>query len=97
MAFSAPEQDVDILGCQIRLTPHEEEREIAQKVLSEVHSAISAVRLKKPSLTSVEVAVLVALQFASEKVKMEEDFKGSLDFFETSLVKAMGIINNQQS
>ena len=77
--------DCEILGCQIKLRPNESERVVALAVIELVKREVAELQRARPTLSETDVAVLVALKVATDKVKLELEFKESVLKLESSL------------
>lgn len=84
------EADVDILGCHVKLRPNESDRDVARAVINLVSQEIAELQKARPSLRETDVAVLVALKMATDKVKLENEFKETVLKLESSLEQAVG-------
>jgi len=81
--------EIDILGCRVKTRPEDNDKDIAESVIRLVQREINELQKARPQLKSTDVAVLVALKIATEKVKMEQDFKSEILKIESSLESAL--------
>ena len=81
--------DVDILGCQVKLRPNDSDRDVAQAVIKLVSKEVVDLQKARPNLRETDVAVLVALKMATDKVKLENEFKETVLKLERSLEHAV--------
>lgn len=88
MTDKSQEAEVEILGCQVKLRPADQDREVAAAVVDLVKAEVEDLRKARPSLRETDVAVLVALKMAMEKVKLEHEFKTAVLRLEGSLESA---------
>src|SRR5690606_24647077 len=89
MTEKAQESDVEILGCRIKTSAENNERDIAQTVIALVQQEVAELQKARPNMRSTDVAVLVALKMATEKVKLENEFKPTVLRLESSMEEAM--------
>ncbi len=95
MTDQGQETGVEILGCQVKLRPADQEREVAQAVVELVQTEVAALKKVRPALGDTDVAVLVALKMATDKVKLEQEFRTTLLRAESSLERAVARIQDQ--
>ena len=84
------EAEVDILGCHVKMRPSDSDRDVARAVIDLVSKEIAELQKARPSLRETDVAVLVALKMATDKVKLESEFKEPVLKLESSLEQAVG-------
>jgi cell division protein ZapA (FtsZ GTPase activity inhibitor) len=89
MTDSSQENDFEILGCRVKMRPEDSERDTARSVIRFVETEIAALKSARPQLSSTDVAVLVALKIATDKVKMESEFQSAILKLEGTLNKAL--------
>lgn len=68
-----------ILGQQIKLTNAQEEHEQALAAMEIVKKMAKSIKEKNFHLKNDEIAVLVALKLADEKLQLEKEFADNLD------------------
>jgi len=73
----------------VKTRPEDNDKDIAESVIRLVQREINELQKARPQLKSTDVAVLVALKIATEKVKMEQDFKSEILKIESSLESAL--------
>ncbi len=56
---------------------------------------IQQLKMSRPQLRDTDVAVLVALKIATEKLQLEDEYKGNILKLEGTLEKAMESLNTQ--
>jgi cell division protein ZapA (FtsZ GTPase activity inhibitor) len=83
------EKEFNILGCKVKLTPVKDENQNAEDVIRLVLDEIQNLKNKRPMLRDTDVAVLVALKLATEKLEMEREYKTSILSLEKSLEAAV--------
>lgn len=77
--------EVDILGCQVKLRPNDNDRDVALAVIKQVSKEVAELQKARPNLRETDVAVLVALKMATDKVKLENEYKETVLKLESSL------------
>ena len=95
MTDLSQEIDVEILGCRIKIRPEDNERDVARAVVQLVQKEAAELKLARPEMRSTDVAVLVALKMATEKVKLEQEFKTTVLRLEGSMEQAMSQLQQQ--
>lgn len=81
--------EFNVLGCRIKYNPTEEDKLIAKSVVDLVSREVEEIKKARPTLKDTDVAVLVALKFASEKLQMEKDFKETVIEIESTIGKIL--------
>ena len=81
--------EIDILGCRVKTRPEDSDKDIAESVIQLVQKEVTELQKARPQLKPADVAVLVALKIATEKVKMEQDFKSVILKIESSVESAL--------
>ncbi|MFP5492560.1 MAG: cell division protein ZapA [Bacteriovoracia bacterium] len=95
MTDLSQEIDVEVLGCRIKIRPEDNERDVARAVVQLVQKEVAELKLARPEMRSTDVAVLVALKMATEKVKLEQEFKTTVLRLEGSMEQAMSQLQQQ--
>jgi cell division protein ZapA (FtsZ GTPase activity inhibitor) len=95
MTDRGQENEVEILGCRVKTRPEDDDREIAQTVIAQVQNEVAELLKARPSMRQTDVAVLVALKMATEKVKLEQEFKTAVLRLEGSVEQAMSQLQNR--
>lgn len=85
--------EVEILGCVVKVRPDDVDRDMAQTVINLVKQETAQLKQARPSLRDTDVAVLVALKMATDKVKLEQEFKTAVFKLEKSLTTAADRLN----
>lgn len=83
------EKEFDVLGCKVKLRPEQNDGHNAEAVINLVLSEVQELKKKRPLLRDTDVAVLVALKMATEKVQIEDEYKENILKLETSLQDAL--------
>lgn len=93
-------QDIEynVLGCKVRLRndsskPDQNDSHNAKAVIDLVNAEISALKNNRPQLRDTDVAVLVALKVATEKLQLEDEYKQNIFKLEESLETALQALN----
>ena len=88
-----PSQEVEfsVLGCKVKFKPEQNDSHIAKAVIDLVLAEIQ----QRPQLRDTDVAVLVALKMATEKLQLEDEYKGNILKLEGTLEKALESLNTQ--
>ncbi len=95
MTIKGQENDIEILGCRIKTSSDDNDRDVAQAVISLVQNEVAELQKARPSMRSTDVAVLVALKMATEKVKLENEYKNTVLSLESSMEKALTQLQNR--
>jgi cell division protein ZapA (FtsZ GTPase activity inhibitor) len=80
--------EVEILGCAVKIRPDDSDRDVAQQIVELVKMEVAQLKHARPSLRDTDVAVLVALKMATDKLKLENEFKTTVLKVEKSLESA---------
>jgi cell division protein ZapA len=89
------ELEFSVLGCKVKYRPEQNESHIAKAVIDLVLAEIQQLKINRPQLRDTDVAVLVALKIAKEKLQLEEEYKGNILKLEGTLEKALESLNTQ--
>ncbi len=92
-----PSQEVEfsVLGCKVKYKPEQNDSHIAKAVIDLVLAEIQQLKISRPQLRDTDVAVLVALKMAAEKMQIDEEYKGNILKLEGSLEKALESLSTQ--
>ncbi len=92
-----PSQEVEfsVLGCKVKYKPEQNDSHIAKAVIDHVLAEIQQLKISRPQLRDTDVAVLVALKMATEKMQIDEEYKGNVLKLESSLEKALESLSTQ--
>jgi len=88
------EMEVEILGCRIKTKPEDQERDIANTVIDLVKAEVLGLQAQRPNLKPTDVAVLVALKIATDKVKLEREYQDSVLKLERSMDQALSELSS---
>lgn len=83
------EQEFNVLGCKVKFRPEQNDSHNAKAVIDLVLSEVNELKSKRPMLRDTDVAVLVALKMATEKLQVEEEYKENILKLEKSLESAL--------
>lgn len=89
MTQMSQEVEFSVLGCKVRYRPEANDSHIAKAVIDLVHSEVQNLKTARPGLKDTDVAVLVALKIATEKMQLEEEYKNTVLKLEESLESAV--------
>jgi cell division protein ZapA (FtsZ GTPase activity inhibitor) len=84
--------EYNILGCNVRIKKDEAERDNALKAIEFVNKEIEKMRLQNSKLKDIDVAVLMALKFASEKSEIETEYKENIFSLKAGVNEALSFI-----
>lgn len=87
------EQEFDVLGCKVKYRPERHDNHNAKAVIDLVLSEVQELKLKRPMLRDTDVAVLVALKIATEKLQVEDEYKTNILKLEESLETALQAVS----
>jgi cell division protein ZapA (FtsZ GTPase activity inhibitor) len=83
------EQEFSVLGCKVKYRPEQNDSHNAKAMIDLVLSEIQELKLARPMLRDTDVAVLVALKLATEKLQLEDEYKTNILKLEESLETAL--------
>ena len=93
-------QDIEynVLGCKVRVRadkarPDQTESNNAKAVVELINAEIQQLKSARPQLRDTDVAVLVALKMATEKLQLEDEYKQNILRLEESLETALQALN----
>ena len=87
------EQEFNVLGCKVKYRPEQNDSQQAKVVIESVLREIEELKTKRPLLRDTDVAVLVALKLATDKMQLEGEYKNTILKLEQSLETALQAIN----
>lgn len=87
------EKEFSVLGCKVKYRPEQNDSHNAKAVIDLVLSEIQDLKTKRPMLKDTDVAVLVALKIATEKMQLEDEYKSNILKLESSLESALEIVS----
>lgn len=83
------EKEFNVLGCKVKYRPEQNDSQTAKAVIDLVIREVEELKLKRPMLRDTDVAVLVALKMATEKMQIEDEYKTNILKLEESLETAL--------
>jgi cell division protein ZapA (FtsZ GTPase activity inhibitor) len=83
------EQEYNVLGCKVKYRPEQNDSHNAKAVIDLVVAEVQQLKEKRPMLRDTDVAVLVALKMATEKLQIEDEYKSNILKLEESLESAL--------
>ncbi len=83
------DQEFNVLGCKVKYRPSLNDSHNAKAVIDLVMLEIQELKNKRPMLRDTDVAVLVALKMATEKLELEDEYKNNILKLEESLETAL--------
>lgn len=89
------EVEFSVLGCKVKYRPEQNDSHIAKAVIDLVLAEVQQLKTTRPQLKDTDVAVLVALKMATEKLQVEDEYKESILKLEGSLEKALESLSTQ--
>ena len=87
------EVEFSVLGCKVKYKPEQNDSHIAKAVIDLVLSEVQELKLKRPMLKDTDVAVLVALKMATERMQLEDEYKANILKLESSLESALEFVS----
>ncbi len=89
MTEKSQEVEFNVLGCKVKYRPEQNDEHMALAVLETVNEEVKLLKEKRPSLRDTDIAVLVALKIATEKMRIEDEYKNTILKLEESLEQAL--------
>lgn len=87
------ETEYNVLGCKVRVKPDQNESTNAKAVVDLINAEIQVLKSSRPQLRDTDLAVLVALKVATEKLQLEDEYKQNIFKLEESLETALQALN----
>ena len=84
--------EFDVLGYNIKLKHNEENSVSPDEIVEYVRSQADKVLKRSPNLDRGQVAILVALGLAVDKMSLEKEFKDQINHLHSSAVDALTFI-----
>jgi cell division protein ZapA len=86
-------KEYNVLGHNIRLKESNDEDTVSpDEVVNFVNGEINAIKQSAPNLADSQVAVLVALKLAQEKLSLERDFKHNINSLQKTAREALKLV-----
>jgi cell division protein ZapA len=89
------EVEFNVLGCKVKVKPEQNDSHMARAVIDQVMVEIQNLKVQRPGLRDTDVAVLVALKMATEKMQIEDEYKKNIFKLEESLETALLSLGSQ--
>lgn len=86
------EEEFNVLGCKVKLRPEQNDIHIARAVIKLVDEEIQQLKKSRPMLRDTDVAVLVALKMATERMQIEDEYKSNILELEKSLESTLQVL-----
>jgi cell division protein ZapA len=93
MTQMSQEEEFNVLGCKVKVRPEQNDSHIAKAVIDLVDAEVKHLKSARPMLRDTDVAVLVALKMATEKMQLENEYKKNILRLEESLESALSALN----
>ncbi len=87
------DKEFNVLGCKVKYRPEQNDSHNAKAVIDLVLSEIQELKSKRPMLRDTDVAVLVALKMATDKMQVEDEYKTNILKLEASLETALQAVS----
>lgn len=85
----------EVLGFRIKFKPDEGyDKESATKIVDEVLKASQKLKDKLPQLDQGQIAILTALQMASDRISLENEYRVNIDKLRSEASDALGFIED---
>jgi cell division protein ZapA (FtsZ GTPase activity inhibitor) len=94
MTHKSQDIEFNVLGCKVRYNPEQDDSQIAKAVIDHVQAEVQLLKTNRPGLKDTDVAVLVALKMATEKMQLEDEYKKSVFMLEERLETALQALAN---
>ena len=85
--------EYNVLGCKVRVRPDQNDSHNAKAVVDLINAEIQQLKINRPQLRDTDVAVLVALKVATERMQLEDEYKQNIFKLEESLETALQALN----
>lgn len=93
MTQMSQDTEFNVLGCKVRLRPDQNDSHNAKAVIDLINAEIQALKSSRPQLRDTDLAVLVALKMATEKMQLEDEYRQNIFKLEESLETALQALN----
>lgn len=91
------EKEFNVLGCKVKYLPEQNDSQNAKAVIELVLREVEELRSKRPMLRDTDVAVLVALKLATEKLEIEDEYRTNILKLEESLEATLQVMNLEEN
>jgi cell division protein ZapA (FtsZ GTPase activity inhibitor) len=89
--------EFNVLGYQVKFSPAGENNASPKEAVELVRQEASLIRAKAPSLADGQVAVLVALKLASEKLNLSKEYKDNIQDLKKAAQEALKLVESAQA
>ena len=93
MTQMSQDTEYNVLGCKVRVRPDQNDSHNAKAVVDLINAEIQQLKINRPQLRDTDVAVLVALKVATQKMQLEDEYKQNIFKLEESLETALQALN----
>jgi cell division protein ZapA (FtsZ GTPase activity inhibitor) len=93
MTQMSQDTEYNVLGCKVRVRPDQNDSHNAKAVVDLINAEIQQLKISRPQLRDTDVAVLVALKVATERMQLEDEYKQNIFKLEESLETALQALN----
>lgn len=93
MTQMSQDTEYNVLGCKVRVRPDQNDSHNAKAVVDLINAEIKQLKINRPQLRDTDIAVLVALKVATEKMQLEDEYKQNIFKLEESLETALQALN----
>jgi cell division protein ZapA (FtsZ GTPase activity inhibitor) len=84
--------EFNILGSQVRLSAQESDDNRAKAAIELVQKEVETMKMQNSRLKDTDIAVLVALKLATQKLEVEDDFQTSVGSLKQGINEALEFI-----
>ena len=85
--------EFDVLGFKVKVRPDEDTEILPEHVVKLVQEEALSITKRFPQLEPGRVATLVALKLATDKLKLDKEFRQSVHEFERQAREALSLID----
>jgi cell division protein ZapA (FtsZ GTPase activity inhibitor) len=89
-------KEYEVLGSSVKLTVDDRSHE-AQEIVNSVLRDASELQQQKPQATTNDIAVLLALKYASENMEMKKELDQKLNTLDETVSKALKFMSHIQA
>ena len=92
MTKSNEELEFEVLGYKVKFTPDPSNQVDPSKIVKSIATEAEGIFKKNPSLGNGQVAILVALKLASEKLSLEREYQTHIQELQSNAIQALNLI-----
>ncbi len=89
--------EFNVLGYQVKFSPTGDHNASPREAVELVRQEANAIKSKAPSLADGQVAVLVALKLASEKLNLAKEYKDNIQDLKKAAQEALNLVESAQA